>query len=310
MLADLPTEGRLPEAADLDLLATGELVRRLVEAEHATLRAVSHAAPAIAQAVEAIWPRLERGGRLFYCGAGTSGRLGALDAAECPPTFGTPPERVQALLAGGPAALTRAVEGAEDDTAAGALAIGQARLAADDVLVAIAASGRTPFCLGAVEAARAAGAMTIALVCVAASPLAERCALAIEVPVGPEVLSGSTRLKAGTATKLVLNALSTASMVRLGKTYGDLMVDVQASNQKLRARAQRLLQILTGCTPEEAEQRLQAAGGELKTAVVAARRGLSIGAARRLLDAHGGRLRRALEAPALNAGGEDVAAGL
>lgn len=310
MLDDLSTEGRLPGGADLDLLPTGELVRRLVDAERTSLEAVQAAATSIAAAVDALWPGLAAGGRLIYCGAGTSGRLGALDAAECPPTFGTAPERVQGLIAGGPAALTAAVEGAEDDAAAGAEAVARLNLGPRDTLVAIAASGRTPYCLGAVEAAQAAGALTIALVCVAHSSLAQRCRLAIELPVGPEVLSGSTRLKAGTATKLVLNALSTASMVRLGKTYGDLMVDVQATNQKLRQRALRLLRQLTGLAAEPAAERLAAAGGELKTAVVAARLGLSVAAARQHLHQHGGRLRPALESPDRPPTTRDVAAGL
>lgn len=288
------TEGRHPAARDLDFLPTRELVRRLVSAERETLAAVEAAAPRIAAAVDRIAARLARGGRLFYAGAGTSGRLGALDAAECPPTFGSAPEQVQALLAGGPAALLRAVEGAEDDREAGAAAVRAASLGPNDALLAIAASGRTPFCLGALEAARAAGALGLALSCVADAPLAQAAELAIELPVGPELLSGSTRLKAGTATKIALNALSTGVMVRLGRTYGDLMVDVQASNRKLRGRALRLLATLSGLEGEAAAAALAAAGGELKTAVVAARLGLSPDQARQRLALHGGRLRPAL----------------
>jgi N-acetylmuramic acid 6-phosphate etherase len=294
MLDELPTEGRHPRARDLDLLDTGELVRRLVGAERETLAAVEAAAPAIAAAVERVAARLAGGGRLFYAGAGTSGRLGALDAAEGPPTFGTPPERVQALLAGGPDALLRAVEGAEDDREAGAAAVRAAGLGPADVLLAIAASGRTPFCGGARDAARAAGALGLALCCVAEAPLARAAELAIELLVGPEMLSGSTRLKAGTATKIALNALSTGVMVRLGRTYGDLMVEVQATNLKLRRRALRLLTTLTPLSGPAAESALAAAGGELKTAVVAARLGLSPEAARERLQQHGGHLRSAL----------------
>ena len=295
MLDAEPTEGRLAGARELDRLSTLELVR-LMNAENARVAdAVGTQAGPIAAAVDAIAARMLRGGRLLYVGAGTSGRLGVLDASECPPTFGVPPGLVVGVIAGGPDALVRAVEGAEDDAAAGAAALAERDVDEADCVVGVATSGRTPFVLGAVRVARERGALTVALACNPGTELERTAELAIVPVVGPEVLSGSTRMKAGTATKLVLNALSTGAMVRLGKTYGDLMVDLVASNEKLRLRARRLVRALTELDERAADEALAAAGGELKTAVVAVRLGLDPPTARTLLDAHGGHLRAALE---------------
>lgn len=256
--------------------------------------AVNEQAPAIAAAVEMITARLQCGGRLLYVGAGTSGRLGALDAAECPPTFGTPPDLVQALIAGGPAALTRAIEGAEDDAAAGRRDLLAAGITAADAVVGLSASGRAPYVLGALDAARAFGAATIGVCCVDGSAMAAHAEIIIAPVVGPEVLAGSTRLKAGTAQKMVLNMLSTATMIRLGKTYGNLMVDLRATNGKLRDRAARIVAKITGCSDAEAWNALEAAGFDTKTAIVMQQFHLSRAEAAQRLAAVQGRLRAAL----------------
>jgi N-acetylmuramic acid 6-phosphate etherase len=290
-----PTESRHEREAQLDLLATGELVALLVDDQSAAVAAVRAAVPAIERAVDAIAARLRAGGRLHYAGAGTSGRLGALDAAEMPPTFGTAPELVRAHLAGGEAALLRAVEGAEDDAAAGARAIGDA-VRAGDALVGVSASGGAAFVIAAIETARAAGALTVAIVNAGDSPLARAAEIAIVLETGAEVLAGSTRLKAGTAQKIALNTLSTAVMVRLEKVYGDRMVDVVATNRKLRARALRLVCELTQLDPEQAQRSLDASGGSVKVAVVSARCGIDAAAARAVLERSGGSLRAAIAA--------------
>lgn len=292
------TEARLPAAANLDQLPTLELVR-LIGAEDATVAAaVAAEAPRIAAAIDSIAERLASGGRLVYLGAGTSGRLGVLDASECPPTFSAPPGQVHGLIAGGRRALTEAVEGAEDDRDAAAADLAAIGFAPGDTLVGIAASGTTPYVLAGVESARRLGAFTVGLSCVAESPLAASCDLAITPVVGPEVLAGSTRMKAGTATKLVLNQLSTGTMVRLGKTFGDLMVDLRAANAKLHARSLRILRELTGLDAEAARAALDAADGRLKIAVVAVRLDLDPPAAEQQLERCGGSLRAALGAPA------------
>jgi N-acetylmuramic acid 6-phosphate etherase len=290
------TERRNPRTQGLDLLATPDLVAALVGDNAGALAAVERAAAAIALAVDAIVLRLRAGGRLHYVGAGTSGRLGVLDAAECPPTFGTPPELVQGHIAGGPDALVRAVEGAEDDAEAGAREMRHAVRAADAV-VGISASGGAPYVVAAVATARTLGAATIAVVNDPASALVRAAELAIVLETGPEALGGSTRLKAGTAQKLVLNALSTATMVRLGKVYENLMVDVVASNEKLRRRALRLVETLVECDAGAAAELLRLAEGSVKVAVVAGRCGLDAEGARRRLAAAAGSLRGAL-APA------------
>jgi N-acetylmuramic acid 6-phosphate etherase len=250
----------------------------------------------MARAVEVIADRLRAGGRLIYMGAGTSGRLGVLDASECPPTFSTPPEMVVGLIAGGYGALTRAVEGAEDHPESAVADLKNINLGAGDVLVGIATSGRTPYVIGGLKYAREIGAYAIGLACNDGSALAEAADLMITPVVGPEIISGSTRLKAGTATKLVLNMLTTGAMVLLGKTYGNLMVDLKATNTKLVIRTRRIVAGLTGLSETEAEQQLARCGGELKTAVVAYRRSVSPDEARQMLAAAGGQLRTALEA--------------
>jgi N-acetylmuramic acid 6-phosphate etherase len=267
-----------------------------MNAEDATVpEAVGREAEAIARAIEVIADRIRRGGRLIYLGAGTSGRLGVLDAAECPPTFSTPPEMVVGMIAGGYGALLKAVEGAEDHPDFAVDDLQRIQLSAKDVLVGIATSGRTPYVVGGLRYARELGAFAIGLACNDGSALAHVADLMITPVVGPEVISGSTRLKAGTATKLVLNMLTTGTMVQLGKTYGNLMVDLKATNQKLLIRTRRIVSMLTGLSEEEAERQLQLCGGELKTAVVAHAQGIPAQAARDLLRETGGQLRAALK---------------
>ena len=251
--------------------------------------------PAIAGAVDAIVERLSRGGRLVYAGAGTSGRLAMLDAAECVPTFGVPPGLVTALIAGGHEALVASVEGAEDDEAAGARDVAEQGVGPGDAVVGVAASGGTPYVVAALRAARERGALTIAIANNAASPMAREADYVIEVVTGPEVVAGSTRLKAGTAQKLVLNMLSTATMVRLGRVFGNRMIDVAVTNAKLRARAIGIVRDLADTDEASAEALLDAADREVRTAVLMGRRALSADDARRRLDASGGSLRRALE---------------
>jgi N-acetylmuramic acid 6-phosphate etherase len=294
-MAHMTTEARNPASEKIDTLAPLEIVR-LMNAEDARVpQAVGREAEAIARAIEIIAQRLQAGGRLIYVGAGTSGRLGVLDASECPPTFSTPPEMVVGLIAGGYGALTRAVEGAEDHPESAVTDLNKINFSARDVLVGIATSGRTPYVIGGLRYAREVGAPAIGLTCNDASALADVADVMITPVVGPEVISGSTRLKAGTATKLVLNMLTTGAMVLLGKTYGNLMVDLKATNTKLVARSRRIVAELTGLTEAEAEQQLARCGGELKTAVIAYRRGVSAEEARKLLTAAGGQLRGALD---------------
>ena len=280
-----------PNAAtrDLDLLGTEALVALLAREQRVALDAVAGATPEIARAVDAISQRLLAGGRLHYVGAGTSGRLAMLDAAECPPTFGTPPELVTAHIAGGATALVRAVEGAEDDADAGTAEMTAA--APNDAVVGISASGSARYVVAAIAAARARGALTIALTSVADSPLTVAAKLAIVVDAGPEPIAGSTRLKAGTAQKAVLNALSTATMVRLGRVYDNLMVDVVATNEKLRVRGLRLVCMLAMVDRTRAKELLAAASGSVKVAVAMQRRGVDAEAARALLEGSGGFLR-------------------
>ncbi|MCC6670867.1 MAG: N-acetylmuramic acid 6-phosphate etherase [Planctomycetes bacterium] len=290
----LTTESRNPDSERLDTLAPLELVRLMAREDRCVPEAVARAEAAIARAIEWIAERLRRGGRLLYFGAGTSGRLGILDAVECPPTFGTRPEQVVGVIAGGAGAFLKAVEGAEDRVELGARDVEAVGVGPADAVVGIAASGRTPYVLGVLAAARARGACTMALVCNADSPVGKAADLEIAVVVGPEVLSGSTRLKAGTATKLVLNMLSTGAMVALGKTYGNLMVDVQASNEKLRLRARRIVVDAAGVAEAAAAELLQRCAGEVKTAIVVALRGVEPARARELLQQAGGHVRRAL----------------
>src|SRR5690606_3786858 len=269
MLKDLTTEARNPASEDLDKLSTIDFVR-LVNREDAKLAAaVAEEAENIAAAIDLIVARLESGGRLIYMGAGTSGRLGVLDASECPPTFNTDPGRVIGLIAGGSRALREAIEGAEDAADEGAGDLQAIALGERDVVVGITASGTAPYVLGGMQYAREIGAGTIGISCNRGSPVSTEATIAISVVVGPEVLSGSTRMKAGTATKMVLNMLSTGAMVKLGKTYGNLMVDLQATNAKLTARAKKIVQQVTGLSLEAAGELMASCGGDVKTAIVA-----------------------------------------
>lgn len=256
--------------------------------------AVAAQAEPIAKAIEVIADRLRSGGRLLYIGAGTSGRLGVLDASECPPTFSTPPAMVVGLIAGGRDALTRAIEGAEDHPEFGQRDLAAVKLSASDVVVGIATSGRTPYVIGGLQYARSLSCFTIGFSCNQDCGLRSNCDLMISPVVGPELISGSTRMKAGTATKMVLNMLSTGAMIRLGKTYGNLMVDLRATNAKLTQRSCRIVAELTGATLGEAQSLLDTCGGEVKVAIVSSLRGISAESARELLNASQGRLREAL----------------
>jgi N-acetylmuramic acid 6-phosphate etherase len=289
----LPTERPNPRTADIDRLdALGILERINDEDQHVAL-AVRSALPTLARAVEVALERWQRGGRIVLFGAGTSGRLAMLDAAELGPTFGVAPDRYMARLAGGAQAFQRAVEGAEDDAAAGEAAA--ADLRAEDVAFGIAASGRTPWVLGALDGARARGAATIGLACVPRPALARHVDIVIAVDTGPEAIAGSTRMKAGTAQKLVLNAFSSTLMIRLGKVYGNLMIDVQATNAKLRRRATRLVELAAEVNSAVAEHALAEADGEVKTAIALLRLGVPADEARARLAGADGRLRRLLE---------------
>ncbi|HYP07197.1 MAG TPA: N-acetylmuramic acid 6-phosphate etherase, partial [Bryobacteraceae bacterium] len=249
---------------------------------------------AIARLVDRLVERFGSGGRLFYIGAGTSGRLGVLDASECPPTFSVPYDLVQGIIAGGEAALSRATEASEDDPDSGRRDLLARGFTGRDTLVGIAASGRTPYVLGAIEAAREMGALTAGIVCSPGSPLAARAEIPIELLVGPEIVTGSTRMKAGTATKLALNMITTASMVKLGYVYGNLMVNVQPRNEKLRARARRIVREALGLPENDAALLLQESGGDVRTAILMAKRSVSREAAQRLLQEAGGNVKRAL----------------
>lgn len=288
------TERVHPDHADLDLLEAAALVNVLVLDQQDALNAVQAAAPALARAVEAALGRLQAGGRLIYAGAGTSGRLGVLDATELTPTFSWPPERAVPLIAGGERAIRQAVEGAEDDEAAGTVDAQAVNIGPLDVLIAVAASGTTPYALGAVRAARQAGALAIALANNPGTPLLHAADCPILLDTGPEVISGSTRLKAGTAQKIALNTLSSALMVRLGKVYGNLMVDVKSTNAKLEDRAVRLVRHATDADEATAKAVLDSAGGSVKTALVMLRLGITAAEAEARLTAAGGHARAAL----------------
>ena len=291
------TESAHPETEDLDVLSARDLATLMAEEEFEVARAIAGQIPAIAEGIEIIAERLGRGGRLFYVGAGTSGRLGVLDAAECPPTFSTPPDQVQALIAGGPPALVAAIEGAEDDAEAGRAMLASRLPDPRDVVVGLSASCTAQFVAGALALARELGCATLLVTC-NARLAGDPADLVIAPHVGPELLSGSTRLKAGTATKIVLNALSTGAMVKLGKVYGNLMVDVHVSNYKLRKRAERILARVAGVPADEAGLLLESAGGSVKLAIVMRRLGLSASPARLRLEQAQGHLRAVLEADA------------
>lgn len=291
---ELATEQSDPRYSQIDRLPTEQIARLMNQADAAVPAAVAVVIPAISAAIDAISARMGSGGRLLYVGAGTSGRLAVLDASECPPTFGTDPELVQGVIAGGPDALTRSVEGAEDDAEAGAADLARLEVGPLDSVVGVSASGRAPFVLGALAEARRRGALTVGLSCNDGAPLSAAAEHAIEVVVGPEVVAGSTRLKAGTAQKLVLNMISTIAMVRLGRTYGNRMIEMSAMNSKLADRAVRMVSDITGTDRETAARAVDEAGGQAKTAVVMIRHGLDAEGARALLESHGERLSDAL----------------
>jgi len=285
------TEQPNPKTAEIDRLPTSDMLQVINQEDQQVALAVQQVLPAIADAVDLLDERLQSGGRLIYIGAGTSGRLGVLDAVECVPTFGTPPDLVCGYIAGGETALTQAVEGAEDDPVAAANDLAAIDLTAVDTIVGIAASGRTPYVLGAVQFARETGCKTIGIACNVPSPLLEAVDVAIGVVVGPEVVTGSTRMKAGSAQKMVLNMLSTATMVKLGKVYGNLMVDVQVTNAKLQQRATNLVRQLTGLNGQEAVHVLKQGGNNVKVAVVMHHRQVDADKARDLLNDANGVLR-------------------
>ena len=296
-LAALGTESANPRTHDLDTMSTLELLDAMNVEDQTVPLAVRAALPAIARAVDLVVAARERGGRLVYLGAGTSGRLGLLDAVECPPTFGTSPEEVLGLIAGGVGAFDRAVEGAEDDQDRGAADLEAVALGPLDVVVGIAASGRTPYVLGGLRHARSVGAVTVSVACNPSAPISEGADVAVEIDTGPEVLTGSTRLKAGTAQKLVCNMLSTAAMVRTGKVYQNLMVDVQPTNAKLVDRALRIVVAATGADPGTAEEAVGAAGGRAKTAIVMLLADCTAEEADARLGRHDGRVRPAVSDP-------------
>ncbi|TLS41273.1 N-acetylmuramic acid 6-phosphate etherase [Streptomyces montanus] len=295
-LETLTTEAFRPELSEIDRLPT-LAIAKIMNGEDATVPvAVAERLPLIAAAIDATADRMARGGRLIYAGAGTAGRLGILDASECPPTFNTDPSEVVGLIAGGPSATVNSIEGAEDSKELAAEDLDALDITADDTVVGVSASGRTPYAIGAVQHARSRGALTIGLSCNADSALAAAADHGIEIVVGPELLTGSTRLKAGTAQKLVLNMISTITMIRLGKTYGNLMVDVRASNEKLRARSRRIVALATGASDDEIERALAATDGEVKNAILTIIGGVDGPTAARLLEESKGHLRAALEA--------------
>jgi N-acetylmuramic acid 6-phosphate etherase len=292
------TERRNPRSVDIDCSEPVQLVDLFVAEDALVPAAVGRARESIAAAIRLVETAFRAGGRLFYVGAGTSGRLGVLDASECPPTFGTPREMVQGIIAGGPPALMVSVEGAEDSMDAGAVALDERSITASDVVVGIAASGTTPFVHGALQRASALGAPAVFLTC--ADPptaMTEICDVIIHVDVGPELVTGSTRLKAGTATKLVLNLLTTGAMVRIGKTYGNLMVDLQATNAKLRDRGERIVMEVLGTTRERARDGLTRANGSVRTAIVMLHEDLDRAGAEARLAAVDRRLRAIIGPP-------------
>ena len=293
-LNQLITEQRNPNSMQLDSFSAQELVALINREDQQVALAVEKCLPQIASAVEKIVAAFERGGRLVYVGAGTSGRLGVLDASECPPTYGVKPEMVVGLIAGGDYALRHPIEGAEDNVQQGQADLEEIDFSARDVLVGIAASGRTPYVLGALNYAKQLGATTVSIASNPNSKMAEVADIAIETVVGPEVLTGSSRMKSGTAQKLVLNMLTTASMVLIGKCYQNLMVDVQASNEKLKARALKIVMEATECDNETAANVLAKANGQVKLAILMQLSGLDALEAQSLLDKSNGKLRQAL----------------
>ena len=295
-LSQMITEGRNPASQNIDELSTEAMLHVINDEDKKVALAVEAIVPQIAAAVDAICAAFQAGGRLIYCGAGTSGRLGILDASECPPTFGTPREQVIGLIAGGHTAILQAVENAEDNREQGAQDLKDIRFSRHDVLVGIAASGRTPYVLGALAYANELGATTVSLTCNPGSAMSQVAAIALTPVVGPEVVTGSSRMKAGTAQKLVLNMLTTGSMIRSGKVYGNLMVDVEATNQKLVQRQVNIVMQATDCGEATASAALTACGGHCKTAILMVLADLNADEAKALLGQHQGFIRQALQA--------------
>ncbi|PHP94089.1 N-acetylmuramic acid 6-phosphate etherase [Pantoea agglomerans] len=295
-LSQMITEGRNPASQNIDELSTEAMLRVINDEDKKVALAVEAIVPQIAAAVDAICAAFQAGGRLIYCGAGTSGRLGILDASECPPTFGTPREQVIGLIAGGHTAILQAVESAEDNREQGAQDLKDIHFSRHDVLVGIAASGRTPYVLGALAYANELGATTVSLTCNPGSAMSQVAAIALTPVVGPEVVTGSSRMKAGTAQKLVLNMLTTGSMIRSGKVYGNLMVDVEATNQKLVQRQVNIVMQATDCDDATASAALTACGGHCKTAILMVLADLAADEAKALLSQHQGFIRQALQA--------------
>ncbi|ORM77788.1 N-acetylmuramic acid 6-phosphate etherase [Pantoea deleyi] len=295
-LSQMITEGRNPASQNIDELSTEAMLRVINDEDKKVALAVEAIVPQIAEAVDAICAAFQAGGRLIYAGAGTSGRLGILDASECPPTFGTPRDQVIGLIAGGHTAILQAVENAEDNREQGAQDLKAIHFSRHDVLVGIAASGRTPYVLGALAYANALGATTVALTCNPGSAMSQVAAIALTPVVGPEVVTGSSRMKAGTAQKLVLNMLTTGSMIRSGKVYGNLMVDVEATNQKLVQRQVNIVMQATACDDATARAALSACGGHCKTAILMVLADLDADTAKTLLSQHQGFIRQALQA--------------
>jgi len=301
-LENLLTETRNPDTMHIDDQSSLEIAELINREDQRVALAVQKILPEIAKVVDHIVAAIQSGGRLFYLGAGTSGRIGILDASECPPTYGTDPELVQGLIAGGAPAILRAVEGAEDSDTLAAEDLQNKQLNAADIVIGIAASGRTPYVIGGLRYARSIGCKTAALTCSPDSEMSRVAEHSLTVLTGPEVIMGSTRMKAGTAQKMVLNMLTTATMVQLGKVYSNLMVDVQATNQKLRERAKRIVSLAAGVSPRQAEEAVQAAGGSAKLAIVMILAGVTAEEATRLLQEGHGFVAKAL---ALRAGPAD-----
>lgn len=293
-LASLGTELQNPRTAHIDEMSTREALEAINDLDQEVAPAVRVAIPAIAAVVDGAYERMQRGGRLIYVGAGTSGRLGVLDASECPPTYGVSPDLVVGVMAGGPEALFRAKEGVEDDPVQGAAAMDAYDVCERDTVVGLAASGRTPFVIGALDRARELGALTCSVSCVRDARLSRHVELPIECPVGPEPITGSTRMRSGTAQKLVCNMISTELMVKRGKVYGNLMVDLQPTNQKLVARARRIIDHVSGVGEERAAQVLEASDNDVKTAICAAVSGRPVEACRAMLESQGGNVARAI----------------
>lgn len=294
-IANLTTEGTNPSTMNIDSVSTLEMISMINEEDKKVAAAVEKAKESIAKAVDVIVKRLANGGRLIYMGAGTSGRLGILDASECPPTFGVDHTLVQGLIAGGHTAIFKAVEGAEDNFELGKRDLVEKELTEKDVVCGIAASGRTPYVIGGMKFAKEVGAATLCVTMNADSEMAEIADIPITVVVGPEAIMGSTRMKAGTAQKLVLNMLSTGTMIKLGKVYGNLMVDVKTSNAKLVARAKRIIMLATGISEKEAGKYLEETNNNVKLSIFMIKTGLALDSAQKILEAHKGYIKKAIE---------------